>query len=242
MTTAMVVYESIFGATRRAALAVAGGLEPSAAVRVTEVGEAPHAIPDEVDLLVVGGPTHAFGLSRPNTRAEAARRTRVPLVSGGDGVREGLADLREHPGLLGATFGTRVLWRGVPRREPGCSSTRRARCSSPRSRPTSTHRRPWPSPPAEHPTIGGRSGSEGPGRRAGLRPHARSHPPGEEQEMDNERRVVDFAGVAIGTVDDDGSVSDFGGVRFGVLTKDDVVDFAGVRVGAPEDSWAGTHR
>jgi hypothetical protein len=53
--------------------------------------------------------------------------------------------------------------------------------------------------------------------------------------MDDERRVVDFAGVATGTVDGDGWVTDFAGVRFGVLTKDDVIDFAGVRVGAPAE-------
>jgi hypothetical protein len=52
--------------------------------------------------------------------------------------------------------------------------------------------------------------------------------------MDNRRRVRDFAGVAIGTVDADGWVYDFGGVRFAALsTKDDVVDFAGVRIGLP---------
>ena len=114
MTTAMVVYESMFGATRRAALAVADGLEPYATVRVVEVGEAPRTVPDEVGLLVVGGPTHAFGLSRPNTRAEAAKRTDGPLVSADDGVREWLAGLQGRPAPAGAAFGTRVLRRGVP--------------------------------------------------------------------------------------------------------------------------------
>ena len=45
--------------------------------------------------------------------------------------------------------------------------------------------------------------------------------------------MIDFAGVTIGTVDDDGGVNDFAGVRFGALPKDDIIDFAGVRVGNP---------
>jgi hypothetical protein len=114
VTTALVVYESMFGATRRAALAMANGLEPYATVRVAEVGEAPRTIPDEVGLLVVGGPTHAFGLSRPQTRTEAATRTSEPLVSPGEGVREWLEALTVHPGLAGAAFGTRVLRRWAP--------------------------------------------------------------------------------------------------------------------------------
>lgn len=114
MTAALVVYESMFGATRRAALAVAKGLEPYATVAVTEVGEAPTTIPEEVRILVVGGPTHAFGMSRPTTRADAATRTTSALVSPGVGVREWLEALVPHPGLVGAAFGTRALRRGVP--------------------------------------------------------------------------------------------------------------------------------
>lgn len=114
MTTALVVYESMFGATRRAAFAVGTGLEPYMTVRVDEVGQARLVIPEEVGLLVVGGPTHAFGLSRPTTRADAATRTTEPLVSAGDGVREWLDALQTHRGLSGAAFGTRVPRRWVP--------------------------------------------------------------------------------------------------------------------------------
>ncbi len=114
MPTALVVYESMFGATRRAAFAMAEGLRPYLAASVVEVGEAPREIPDGVGLLVVGGPTHAFGLSRPETRAEAAKRAAAPVVSGGEGVREWLDELVVHEGRVGAAFGTRVLRRGVP--------------------------------------------------------------------------------------------------------------------------------
>ena len=41
------------------------------------VGEAPDRIPDGVDLLVVGGPTHAFSWSSASTRADAARHGRI---------------------------------------------------------------------------------------------------------------------------------------------------------------------
>jgi hypothetical protein len=114
VTTALVVYESMFGATRRAAQAIADGLEPYATVRLLEVSDAPRVIPEDVGLVIVGGPTHVFGLSRPNTRAEAAGRTSAPLVSPGDGVREWLEGLQGHEGLAGAAFGTRVPRRGVP--------------------------------------------------------------------------------------------------------------------------------
>ena len=114
MTTALVVYESMFGATERAARAIASGLESHATVRLAEVGTVSPVIPDEVGLLVVGGPTHAFGLSRPASRAEAAGRTEEPLISAGDGVREWIDRMQGHPHLAGAAFGTRVPRRWVP--------------------------------------------------------------------------------------------------------------------------------
>lgn len=87
---AMVVYESMFGCTRSVAEAVAAGVERIMEVRLVEVGKAPPDLAG-VDLLVVGAPTHAFGLSRPDSREQAAGRTLDPLVSPGEGVREWLA-------------------------------------------------------------------------------------------------------------------------------------------------------
>ena len=73
--TALVVYESYFGNTRTIAHAVAEGLRlEGVAPTVQEVSA---AVPTDVTgyhLLVVGGPTHAFGLSRESTRADAERR------------------------------------------------------------------------------------------------------------------------------------------------------------------------
>jgi hypothetical protein len=71
VANATIVYESMFGSTRRVAEAIAQGLGDSALVTVVPVGEAPRSFSD-VDLLLVGAPTHVHGLSRPSTRDEAA--------------------------------------------------------------------------------------------------------------------------------------------------------------------------
>lgn len=90
---AMVVYESMFGSTRDIAMTIADGLRPRMSVSLLEVSSAPTTLPAGLDLLVVAAPTHAFGLSRPSTRAAAADRAERPLVSQGLGVREWLAEL-----------------------------------------------------------------------------------------------------------------------------------------------------
>jgi hypothetical protein len=90
---ALLVYESMFGNNRAIAEAVAEGLAPQLTVDIVEVGRAPAALPDDVDLLIVGGPNHAFGMSRPSTREQAAQETDAPLVSSGIGLREWLEAL-----------------------------------------------------------------------------------------------------------------------------------------------------
>jgi hypothetical protein len=114
MFRALVVVESMFGNTRDVADAVAGGLSLFCEVEVVDVASAPAA--PAVDLLVVGGPTHALGMSRAGTRAEAVRRG---APAGQSSVRRGLREyvdgLRHasYPVLV-ATFDTRVHKRGVP--------------------------------------------------------------------------------------------------------------------------------
>jgi hypothetical protein len=105
---ALVVYESMFGNTERLAQGVAKGLRlEDAEVTVTEVGEAPSTLSD-VDLLVVGAPTHAFSLSRPSTRAEAVQKG-APESRQRLGLREWLgAGVSESPGLNIAVFDTRI--------------------------------------------------------------------------------------------------------------------------------------
>jgi flavodoxin len=67
----LVVYESMFGNTEQIANAVAAGLGESVDVQVTEVADAPTDPGPDVALIVAGGPTHAFSMSRENTRADA---------------------------------------------------------------------------------------------------------------------------------------------------------------------------
>ena len=78
---ALVVYESMFGNTQAIADAVADGLAARVRVDAVEVGAAPTVVGDDVVLLVVGGPTHAFGMSRQATRQDAGRQAERGLVS-----------------------------------------------------------------------------------------------------------------------------------------------------------------
>ncbi|QBI20086.1 flavodoxin [Egibacter rhizosphaerae] len=111
----LVVFESMYGNTEAIARGIAAGLADRAAVRIQEVGAAPAAIPDDVELLVVGGPTHAFGMSRESTRRDAAQRTSEALVSPGIGVREWLDALPKLSREVAATaFDTRIAKPRVP--------------------------------------------------------------------------------------------------------------------------------
>lgn len=95
---AVVVYESMFGGTRMVAEAIAEGM--SGECVVWNVIEADTAL-DRFDLVVVGGPTHAWGMSWPSTRRAAPLRVQkaagslelVPGADKGPGVREWLASL-----------------------------------------------------------------------------------------------------------------------------------------------------
>jgi hypothetical protein len=105
----LVVYESMFGNTRTIAEAVARGLANAGEVRVVEVGEAGD-LPQDLDLLVVGGPTHAFGMSRPQSRADArSKAADHHVVSEGPGLREWIAALpRQRRAIPAAVFDTKV--------------------------------------------------------------------------------------------------------------------------------------
>lgn len=105
---AIVVYESMFGNTKQLAEAVAEALGERMSVELIEVGEAPKVIDPEVGLLVVGAPTHAFSLSRPSTREEAAKQAPHGLVSKGIGVREWLEEIETPRGTPAVAFDTRT--------------------------------------------------------------------------------------------------------------------------------------
>ena len=91
---ALVVYESMFGNTEQVAAAVARGLRRQGLnVDLSEVGSAPTSLPDDLELLVVGAPTHAFSLSRRSTRADAVRQG-APAERERVGLREWLGAVR----------------------------------------------------------------------------------------------------------------------------------------------------
>ncbi|MEO6145309.1 MAG: flavodoxin/nitric oxide synthase [Dermatophilaceae bacterium] len=105
---ALVVYESMFGNTEEVAQAIASGLSEYLDVDLAEVTTAPATFAETLGLIVVGGPTHVFSLSRPSTRQDAIKQGAThgsPQL----GLREWLEDLHraghsEHV----ATFDTRV--------------------------------------------------------------------------------------------------------------------------------------
>jgi hypothetical protein len=105
---AWVVYESMFGNTEALAKAVGEGLARWAEASVVAVTAAPTVVGSEVDLLVVGAPTHALSLSRPTTRASAVEQGAAPVTPADRGVREWLNDVRFAGQTAVATFDSRV--------------------------------------------------------------------------------------------------------------------------------------
>jgi hypothetical protein len=103
---ALVVYESLFGNTERIAGAICAGLRSSLQVELVRVDRAPVVLPTELELVIVGGPTHAFGMSRHAGRVSASAQGPVvmPLHMG---IRDWLDQLRHRKGLA-ATFDTRL--------------------------------------------------------------------------------------------------------------------------------------
>ena len=104
---AIVIYESMFGATKAAAEAIASGMSLDGGR--TRVIRATAADPEGVDLIVVGAPTHVHGLARPSTR----KGTSVV-------VAKARGDLRMHAAafdtrLNGIAFFTRRASRSIAR-------------------------------------------------------------------------------------------------------------------------------
>ena len=108
---ALVVYESLYGNTAVIGEAIATslrtqGLEVDAGP-VSKIGPAEAA---EVDLLVVGGPTHAHGMSRASTRKTAVEDQKntfaEPTVA--PGLREWMNGLPSGAERLAAAFDTRI--------------------------------------------------------------------------------------------------------------------------------------
>jgi hypothetical protein len=113
----LVVYESMYGNTHAVALAIAEGIRSTAQVWVVPVAEATAELVDWAELVIVGGPTHARGMSTPASRTNAADEAKTPdgwsqltldPAAGGPGVREWLEKLGNGTGKGAAAFDTRV--------------------------------------------------------------------------------------------------------------------------------------
>lgn len=117
---ALVVYESMYGNTEAVARAVADGLSGTFEVSLADVRDMLPAT--DVNLLVVGSPTHAFGLSRPATRADAAHQGAVREGAADVGLREYLGCSPALDGIGAAAFDTKINKPFVPG-----SAARRAR-------------------------------------------------------------------------------------------------------------------
>jgi hypothetical protein len=106
---AVVVVESMWGNTRAVAAAVADGLSEHLPAHVVGVSEAPLALSGPTRLLVVGGPTHAFSMSRTTTRHDAVTRGADAAGATEVGLREWLDDIARLPASVQvAAFDTKV--------------------------------------------------------------------------------------------------------------------------------------
>jgi hypothetical protein len=103
----LVVYESMFGNTEAVARSIADGIAAAGVpATVVDVEHAPLQL-DDVELVIVGAPTHAFGMSRPATRTSARGQGATGPVE--RGVREWLDQLRRPARKVpGACFDTRI--------------------------------------------------------------------------------------------------------------------------------------
>lgn len=139
-----VVYESLFGNTARIAQAVADGMRKHFDVELHGVAEG--LWPEGTDLLVMGGPTHAFSMSRATTRDDAVKQGAQADPS--IGLREWLDQLPDGNDTPFAVFDTRVE---IVRRMPGsaakaASKVARKRGYQPLTRPESFYVQDTPGP------------------------------------------------------------------------------------------------
>lgn len=112
--SAVVLFESEFGATRIVADAIAVGFRQVSSAALENVREVSHPLDTSVDLLIVGAPTHARSLPSATSRAAAQTWPAKPGSvltleprSAEPGVREWLVaqDLR---GVSAVAFATRM--------------------------------------------------------------------------------------------------------------------------------------
>jgi hypothetical protein len=112
---ALIVYESMYGNTHAVAEGIAVGLRPQGEVRVVAVPDATDELVEWAELVIVGGPTHAHGMTRSKSREGAREAAAKPgsvltldPAAEGPGVRDWLDALGSVVGKRAAAFDTRV--------------------------------------------------------------------------------------------------------------------------------------
>jgi flavorubredoxin len=108
MASAVVVYESVFGDAERIARAVADGLREHLDTDVVAAQDAPDDLGPDVRLLVVGGPTHAFGMPRQATRESAVQEHGAQIADPTTGLHEWLERAHAPGAISAAAFDTRM--------------------------------------------------------------------------------------------------------------------------------------
>jgi flavodoxin-like protein len=110
----LVLYESMYGNTHLVAKAIGSALSEAGEVVIMPLYQVVDGSMRGVDLLVVGGPTHAHGLSRTSTRKTAAvaagdpeKHLTLEAQGSGRGLRDWFEDVHDVP-ARGAAFDTRV--------------------------------------------------------------------------------------------------------------------------------------
>jgi flavodoxin-like protein len=102
----LIVYESWFGNTRRVAEKVATAIAPESEVEILAVDDTLPSLAD-VDLVVLGAPTHVHGLSSARSR-QGAIDQRGDGAEPGIGARDWIDRLPAHGGPRMAVFDTRA--------------------------------------------------------------------------------------------------------------------------------------
>ena len=86
MTRALIIVESCFGNTRAIADSIAVGLiDGGVDAQVVDIDEAPSSLPTDLDLLILGAPTHNRGLPTAVSRTKAREQAGSGEASPGIG-------------------------------------------------------------------------------------------------------------------------------------------------------------
>lgn len=112
---ALIVYESIYGNTHEVATRIAAGLAPRVQVQVVAIRDATQDLIGRTDVVIVGGPTHAHGLSSTSSRKGARESAEKPGSeldldpdAAGPGLRDWLRALAAARGRSAVAFDTRL--------------------------------------------------------------------------------------------------------------------------------------